>query len=88
MRRHGRSTIQRIFSTAFAKLPASEDRRLCQPSVDANAIVARIRAEVTPTADQEEPLQRLGGALGAAVRLPGQSLPDGDSGTARCRACS
>jgi LTXXQ motif family protein len=57
---------QRIFSTAFARLPASEDRRLCQPSLDANAIVGRVSAEVAPSADQQQLLQKLGGALGAA----------------------
>ncbi len=66
---------QRIFSTAFAKLPASEDRRLCQPSVDANGIVSRIGAEVAPNADQEQSLQKLGGALGAASGFLAKSCP-------------
>jgi len=57
----------RIFSTAFARSPANGDPRLCQPAVDGNAIVNRIRAEVAPTADQEPALQKLGGALGAAA---------------------
>ncbi len=66
---------ERIFSTAFARLPASEDRRLCQPSVDANAIVSRIGAEVAPNADQEQSLQKLGGALGAASGFLAKSCP-------------
>jgi LTXXQ motif family protein len=66
---------ERIFSTAFAKLPASEGQRLCQPSVDANAIVSRIGAEVTPNADQEQSLQKLGGALGAASGFLAKSCP-------------
>jgi hypothetical protein len=66
---------ERIFSTAFAKLPASEDRRLCQPSAGTNAIVARIRDEVAPSPDQERPLQRLGGALGAASGFLEKSCP-------------
>ena len=66
---------QRIFSTAFARLPASEDRRLCQPSVDANAIMTRARAEVTPSGAQEELLQRLGGALGAASGFLAKACP-------------
>jgi LTXXQ motif family protein len=66
---------ERMFSTAFAKLPASEDQRLCRPSVDTNAIVARIRSEVAPTTDQEQPLQRLGGALGAASGYLAKSCP-------------
>lgn len=67
---------ERIFSTAFAKLPASEDRRLCQPSVDTNAIVTRISSEVAPGADQQQPLQRLGGALGAASGFLAKSCPN------------
>src|SRR5579863_562885 len=66
---------ERIFSTAFARLPESEDRRLCQPSVDTNAMVSRIGAEVTPNADQEQSLQRLGGALGAASGFLAKSCP-------------
>ena len=68
---------QRIFSTAFAKMPASEDQRLCQPSVDANAIVGRIvRARCRRPPDQRPLLQKLGGALGAASGYPGQSVPE------------
>lgn len=66
---------ERIFSTAFAKLPASEDRRLCQPSLDGNGIVTQIRGEVAPSAAQEQPLQRLGGALGAAPGFLAKSCP-------------
>jgi len=66
---------ERIFTTAFAKMPASEDRRLCQPPVDANAIVARIRAEVVPTPDQTRLLQKLGGTLGAAGGFLAKACP-------------
>lgn len=66
---------ERIFSTAFARLPASEDGRLCQPSVDTNAIVSRIGAEVAPNPDQEQSLQKLGGALGAASGFLAKSCP-------------
>lgn len=66
---------ERIFSTAFAKLPASEDRRLCQPSLDTNVIVTRIRSEVALSPEQEQPLQRLGGALGAAAGFLAKSCP-------------
>lgn len=68
-------SYERIFSTAFAGLPASEDRRLCQPSVDTNAIVSRIGAEVRPNADQEQRLQKLGGALGAASGFLAKACP-------------
>ncbi len=64
-----------IFSTAFAKMPASEDQRLCQSSLDANAIVGRIRGEIAPTADQMQSLQKLGGALGAASGFLAQACP-------------
>ncbi len=67
---------QDIFSTAFAKPPASADQRHCQPSVDANAIVGRIRDEVSPTADQMKLLQKLGGALGAAAGYLAKSCPN------------
>jgi hypothetical protein len=57
---------QAIFTTAFAKAPPAGDPRLCQPAVNPDAIVGRMRTEVTPTDAQIELLQRLGGALGAA----------------------
>jgi hypothetical protein len=56
---------QVIFTTAFAKA-LRQDPNLCQASFDPNAIVRHIGNEVTPTADQSELLQKLGGALGAA----------------------
>jgi hypothetical protein len=67
---------QAIFATAFAKAPPAQDARLCQPSVDSNAIVGRIRAEVTPTDDQMQLLQRLGGAMGAASGFLAKSCPN------------
>ena len=68
-------SYQRIFSTAFARMPASEDRRLCQPSFDPNGIATRIHSEVAPTADQEQSLQKLGGALGAAAGFLAKACP-------------
>ncbi len=68
-------SYEAIFSTAFAKAPAHHDRRLCQPSVDADAIVGRIRDEVAPTADQMQSLQKLGGALGAASGFLAKACP-------------
>jgi hypothetical protein len=65
-----------IFSTAFAGAPANSDPSLCQPSVDANQTVARIRDEVSPTADQTQLLQKLGGALGAASGYLAKSCPN------------
>jgi hypothetical protein len=66
---------QQIFSTAFAKVPESEDRQLCRPSLDANAIVARIRSEIAPTQDQMPLLQKLGGALGASAGFLAKACP-------------
>ena len=66
---------EQIFSTAFARLPASEDRRLCQPSFDPNAVMARLRGEIAPTADQEPALQKLGGALGASAGFLAKACP-------------
>jgi hypothetical protein len=65
-----------IFSTALTKARASGDPRLCQPAVDTNAIVGRIRNEVAPTADQMQSLQKLGGALGAAGGYLAKACPD------------
>ncbi len=68
-------SYERIFSTAFAHLPESEDRRLCQPSFDAKAVVERLRSEVAPTPDQEPALQKLGGALGASAGFLAKACP-------------
>jgi len=65
-----------IFSTAFARTPPEQDARLCQQSVDANAMVGRIRANVTPTAGQMQLLQRLGGALGVASGYLAKACPN------------
>jgi LTXXQ motif family protein len=66
---------QAIFTTAFAKAPPAQDARLCQQPFDPNAIVGRISAQVSPTADQSQLLQRLGGALGAASGFLAKSCP-------------
>ncbi len=65
---------QAIFTTAFVKAPG-QDPNLCQASFDPNAIIGRINSEVTPTADQSQLLQRLGGALGAASGYLAKSCP-------------
>ena len=66
----------RIFSTAFAKMPASEDRRLCQTSFDPNMIVGRLGGEIGPTQAQQQSLQKLGGALGAAAGYLAKTCPN------------
>jgi hypothetical protein len=62
-----------IFTTAFAAADRNHDD--CRQSVDANAIVERLRAEIGPSAEQIERLQRLGGAIGAAADYLAKSCP-------------
>ena len=64
-----------IFTTAFASAPADHSRDQCHQSIDANAIVGRLMAEIRPTAEQMERVQRLGGAIGAAVGYLAKSCP-------------
>ncbi|HZC56562.1 MAG TPA: Spy/CpxP family protein refolding chaperone [Xanthobacteraceae bacterium] len=66
---------QNIFTTAFAKIPVSQDQRLCQQPLDPNAMVGRITSEVSPTADQMALLQKLGGALGMASGYLARACP-------------
>jgi hypothetical protein len=67
---------QDIFTTAFARTPAEQNPRLCQPSYDVNATVGHLRAELDPTPAQMQLLQRLGGALGAASGYLAKSCPN------------
>ena len=64
-----------IFTTAFAKTPAEQNPAQCQQPFDANAMIGRIRSEVSPTQDQMQLLERLGGALGAASGYLAKSCP-------------
>jgi hypothetical protein len=64
-----------IFTTAFAAAPTDRNHDDCRQSVDANAIVERVRAEIGLTAAQIERLQRLGGAIGAAADYLAKSCP-------------
>jgi len=64
-----------IFTTAFAATPADQNHDDCRQSVDANAIVERLRAEIGPSTEQMERLQRLGGAIGAAADYLAKSCP-------------
>jgi LTXXQ motif family protein len=66
---------QNIFTTAFARIPAERDERVCQQPLDANAMVGRISGEVSPTADQMPLLQKLGGALGMASGYLARACP-------------
>jgi hypothetical protein len=64
-----------IFTTAFATPSAERSREDCAQSLDPNAIVERLRAQIGPTAEQMERLQRLGGAIGAAAGYIAKSCP-------------
>jgi LTXXQ motif family protein len=68
---------QNIFTTAFARIPVSQDQRLCQQPLDVNAMVGRISNDVSPTADQMPLLQKLGGALGTASGYLARACPKG-----------
>jgi hypothetical protein len=64
-----------IFTTAFATPSAERKGDDCRQSLDANAMVERLRAEVGPNAEQMERLQRLGGAIAAAADYLAKSCP-------------
>jgi hypothetical protein len=64
-----------IFSTAFASAPADQNADQCRQAIDANAMVERIRAEIGPSTQQMERLQRLGGAIAAAADYLSKSCP-------------
>lgn len=64
-----------IFTTAFAANPTDRSGDDCPQSLDANAMVERIRAAIGPNAEQMQRLQRLGGAIAAAADYLGKSCP-------------
>jgi hypothetical protein len=64
-----------IFTTAFAATPADRSGNDCRQTVDANAMMERLQAEIGPTAEQLERLQRLGGAIAAAAGYLAKSCP-------------
>jgi LTXXQ motif family protein len=64
-----------IFTTAFAATPVDQNHDDCRQSVDANAIVERLRAEIGPSTEQMERVQRLGGAIAAAADYLAKSCP-------------
>jgi hypothetical protein len=64
-----------IFTTAFATPLADRSRDDCRQSLDANAMVERVRAEIGPNPEQMERLQRLGGAIAAAADYLAKSCP-------------
>jgi len=64
-----------IFTTAFATPSADRNSGDCRQSLDGNAIVERLRAEIGPNPEQMERLQRLGGAIAAAAGYLAKSCP-------------
>jgi len=68
-------SYQAILSTAFAKTLPPQNPDVCRQPVNTTAIVGRISAAITPTPDQTQLLQKLGGALGAAAGYLGKSCP-------------
>src|SRR5689334_2073946 len=64
-----------IFTTAFAATPADRSGNNCRQTVDANAMMERLQAEIGPTAEQMKRLQRLGGAIAAAAGYLAKSCP-------------
>jgi hypothetical protein len=64
-----------IFTTAFTTASADRNGDDCRQSLDANAMVEHLRAEIGPNAEQMEHLQRLGGAIAAAADYLTKSCP-------------
>ncbi len=79
---------QEIFSTAFSKATAANDRRLCTSPDDAKAIIGSLRSQVASTPAQTAALQKLGEALGAASNAVARSCPAVYSGSARGAAAT
>src|ERR1051326_351606 len=64
-----------ILRSAFTHSPAAANPQACQPGNAANAVIARIRAETKPTAEQTPLFQKLAEALGTASGYLAQSCP-------------
>jgi LTXXQ motif family protein len=66
-------SYEAIFQAAFAK--RQEGASACAQPINANAVMARIQAEVRPTAAQAPQLQKLGGALTMAGQYLATACP-------------
>lgn len=64
-----------IFRSAFAKSPLDDDAGACQQPDRTAEVIGRIRARVKPRAEQQEPLQKLGEALGMAGGYMARACP-------------
>jgi hypothetical protein len=63
-----------ILGTAFAKTAPDQNAACPQPNRQ-SAVAARIRAEIRPTANQSQQMQKLGGALGFASDYLAKACP-------------
>ena len=68
-------SYETIFQTAFSKAPAEHDRRACMP-VNSADVIARVQAEIHPTAAQLPLLQKLGAALANASGYLAKACPN------------
>jgi hypothetical protein len=64
-----------ILGTAFAKTAPDQNAAACPQPNRQSAVAARIRAEIRPTANQSQQMQKLGGALGFASDYLAKACP-------------
>ena len=64
-----------ILQTAFAKTAPDQNAAACPQPNRQSAVAARIRAEIRPTANQSQQMQKLGGALGFASDYLAKACP-------------
>ena len=73
---------QNIFTTAFAKISADQDQRLCQQPLDPNAMVGRISADSVSDRRSDAAAAEARRRARHGVRLSRQSLPKRNSSAA------
>src|SRR5580698_9358898 len=64
-----------ILGTAFAKTAPDQNAAACPQPNRQSAVAARIRAEIRPTGNQSQQMQKLGGALGFASDYLAKACP-------------
>ena len=64
-----------ILQTAFAKTAPDQNTAACPQPNSQSAVAERIRAEIRPTANQMQQMQKLGGALGFASDYLAKACP-------------
>jgi hypothetical protein len=64
-----------ILQTAFAKTPPDQGTATCPQPNRPSAVAERIRAEIRPSANQLQQMQKLGGALGFASDYLAKACP-------------